>query len=481
TPQTISRFRSRFGEVAVLHSHLTDVDRHYHWRRIAAGEVRVVVGARSALFAPCRRLGLLVIDEEHETTFKQESAPRYHARDVAVKRSQLEGVPLILGSATPSLETWQAAVEAGRFTRLSLPNRVGDAPMPAVALVDLRQEYKKNRSTTVLSRPLALAMEQTLAVGGQVILLLNRRGYSTSLLCPSCGAVAMCKHCEISLTFHREWNRLLCHSCDADFAVPEQCAKCQAPAIYFSGVGTERLEAEVRRRFPDAKVARMDSDVMRTPASYERVLDAFKAGDLNILLGTQMIAKGLDFPNVRLVGVVSADTARNLPDFRAAERTFQLVTQVAGRAGRGDALGRVLIQTFNPEDPSIQAASRHDYDAFMRGELPIRKEFGYPPYSGLTRVVLRGPVESVVAEAAKSLAERFRAAVPAVDAAAGNLRILGPAPAPVSKLRDLYRFHFQIHSALDADRHALLHAALDDFKPPPGVEWIVDVDPSSML
>ncbi|MFO0947575.1 MAG: primosomal protein N' [Planctomycetota bacterium] len=476
TPQTIERFRRRFDHVAVLHSHLSDVDRRWHWSRIAAGEVNVVVGARSAIFAPCKNLGLIVLDEEHESTFKQENTPRYHARDVAIQRGLLEKVPVVLGSATPSLESYLAAKEK-RFEMLSIPERVKDLLLPKVDIIDLKNEYKPGQAMQAISRPLAHAIDRTVKEKGQVILLLNRRGFSTALLCPQCGHVEKCKHCDISLTFHKQLDRLLCHGCDAEFSVPERCPECKLPAIRFSGFGTERLEEEVRSRFPQYHCARMDSDTMRSAQHYERVLSAFRQGSIDILLGTQMIAKGLDFPNVHLVGVISADTARNLPDFRAAERTFQLIAQVAGRTGRGETPGRVLVQTFSADDPSILAASRHDYLGFAERELPIRAEYGYPPHQQLVRIIVRSTLESHAKEASRLLASRFRQVLVGRESA----RVLGPAVAPIPRLKDYHRMHFQIHVPHGFDRQALLDAALDGVELPGDAEFVVDVDPVSML
>ncbi len=376
TPQTIRRFRRRFARVAVLHSHLSDAERHRHWQSIASGEIEVVVGVRSAIFAPARKLGLIVIDEEHESTFKQETTPRYHARDVAVKRAQMEGIPILLGSATPSLETWRNA-QRGRYTRLSMPARVGGRPMPGVEIIDLRHD---KAPVGGLSESLRQAMLRALQEGGQVILLLNRRGFHTFVICPKCGNVVKCHACDVAATYHKSRHVLICHTCDAERACPPACPSCRATGLHYGGIGTERLEREILTAFPEYASRRMDSDTMRTPGSHEQVLAAFRAGDVQILLGTQMIAKGLDFPNVTLVGVVNADTALHLPDFRAAERTFQLVAQVAGRTGRGSRPGRVLVQTYAPEHPAIRAAMQHDYEAFVASELPEREKYGVPPF-----------------------------------------------------------------------------------------------------
>jgi primosomal protein N' (replication factor Y) (superfamily II helicase) len=471
TPQTIRRFRRRFARVAVLHSHMSDAERHRHWQSIASGEVEVVVGARSAVFAPARRLGLLVIDEEHESSFKQETTPRYHARDVAVKRAQMEQIPVILGSATPSLESWHNA-ERGRYTRLAMPSRVGGRAMPAVDLIDMR-----NEKTVVggLSESLRQAMTHALDEGGQVILLLNRRGFHTFVLCPRCGHVVKCHACDVAVTYHKHRHTLICHTCDAERTCPPACPVCGAAALHYGGIGTERLEREIRTAFPDVVARRMDSDTMRSPGSHERVLSAFKSGEVRILLGTQMIAKGLDFPNVTLVGVVNADTALHLPDFRAAERTFQLVAQVAGRTGRGEKPGRVLVQTYSPDHPAIRAATTHDFEGFARHELPERERYGVPPYGRLVRLIARGPDEKGVAAYMETLAAAFRAEAPPA------LRILGPAPAPILKIRNLYRFHLQLRSPTSRPLLMLTNRVPAQNPVPHGVELAIDVDPIAML
>jgi primosomal protein N' (replication factor Y) len=473
TPQTIRRFRRRFTDVAVLHSHLSDAERHRHWQSIASGEVQVVVGARSAVFAPARRLGLIVIDEEHESTFKQETTPRYHARDVAVKRAQLLGVPVLLGSATPSLESWRNA-ELGRYRRLSLLKRVGDRPMPEVSLIDLRCEKPPLAG---LSETLRQAMIAALGAGGQVMLLLNRRGFHTFVICPNpaCGQVLKCDACDVALTYHKGRKLLLCHTCDAEKPRPPACPYCRAPNLHYGGIGTERLEREVVLAFPDKVVRRMDSDTMRTPGSHETVLSAFKAGEVDILLGTQMIAKGLDFPNVTLVGVVNADTALHMPDFRAAERTFQLVAQVAGRTGRGDRPGRVLVQTCCPDNPAIACALYHDYEGFVAYESAQRIAYAMPPYRRLVRVIARGPDELVVRDVMDALAAAFRAAAPS------EVKVMGPAPAPVLKIRNLYRYHLRLVAPAPKPLQDLLHTVPQTVPVPHGVELAIDVDPVSML
>lgn len=483
TPQTVERFRARFGCVAVLHSRLTDAQRHFQWQQIATGKVHVVIGARSAVFAPVPRLGLIVIDEEHESSFKQETTPRYHARDVAARRAEMEEVPLVLGSATPSLESWHGA-ESGAYHLVRLPYRISQRPMPVVEIIDLRDKRHRVGTRAAITRSLSDAVRAALDAGGQVILLLNRRGYSTHIQCPSCGFVLRCPHCDIALTHHRGEDLAICHYCDYTVEAPANCPQCRFEGIRYSGIGTQRVEAELRARFPDAPCLRMDTDTMRAPGSHEKALAAFRSGEVKILLGTQMIAKGLDFPQVTLVGVINADTALHLPDFRAAERTFQLVTQVAGRSGRGLQGGTVLVQTYNPEHPAIQAASRHDYERFAAGELPMRRLLRYPPFSRAVRFILRGLKAETVRMAAESLALKFREHCGGTDAdgegGPAPVRILGPAPAPIAKLRGKHRFHFQ---AMGPARtvYTAARAAVETFEAPEGVEWVVDVDPFDML
>jgi primosomal protein N' (replication factor Y) len=477
TPQTEARFRSRFGNVAVLHSHQTDSQRRRHWEQIAAAAVSVVVGARSAVFAPTPNLGLIVLDEEHENSFKQDTAPRYNARDVALERARAEAIPLVLGSATPSLESWQRAV-AGEYRLVSLPRRVFDRPLPQVITVDLRVEARDRRSRGAISRQLQLGMDAALKEGGQVILLLNRRGYSTHIQCPGCGLVMQCPHCAIGLTHHAQGDLAICHYCDYQVPAPTECPECHFAGINYRGLGTQRLEAEVRARFSGYRCLRMDTDTMKKPGSHERALAAFRDGEVRILVGTQMIAKGLDFPNVTLVGVINADTALHLPDFRAAERTFQLVTQVAGRTGRGEKGGRVLVQTFSPDHPAILAAVRHDFETFAAGELPARKKFDYPPFGSMIRLVIRGPAEPVAAEFADQVATRLRAAL----ANSGvHSRVLGPAAAPIAKLRGNFRFQIQLQGLDGAALRQAVRDATATLKPPDEVQWIADVDPVDML
>lgn len=476
TPQTVERFRARFRRVSVLHSHQSDAVRHWHWRRIARGDVDVVVGARSAVFAPTPHLGLIVLDEEHESSFKQDSNPRYHAREVARERAASERIPLVLGSATPSLETWLRARRSA-YRLAELPRRVANRPLPQVRIVDLLQSDPRTRPGAI-SRPLAKEMEQALRDGGQVLLLLNRRGYSTHIQCPACGHVIRCPDCDLALTFHRREEHLRCHHCDRVESPPTVCPECRFQGIRFAGHGTQKLEDEVRRRFPDAPVVRMDSDSTRRAGSHAAILGKFRRGEARILLGTQMIAKGLDFPNITLVGVVNADTSLHFPDFRAGERTFQLLTQVAGRSGRGDVPGRVVVQTFSPDNAIIQAAARHDYMAFAAAELSQREALGYPPFASLARIVVRSGASDQASAFAESIAGGMRRA-----AAGGTdgVRVLGPAPAPLARLRGLFRYHLHVHAPDDASLRTTVQEALTSLQPPAGVQYTVDVDPQDML
>jgi primosomal protein N' (replication factor Y) (superfamily II helicase) len=475
TPQTRQRFADRFGSVVVLHSQLSPVQRHHHWLRIASGQVPLVIGPRSAIFAPLPRLGLIVIDEEHDASFKQDTIPRYHARDVAIERARLEGAVLVLGSATPSLESWTAA-NKGAMDLIRLPNRVGDRPLPEVRLIDLR--LRENRSRGSISRPLQQAIAAALADRGQVMLLLNRRGFASTIQCPACGHVVACPDCDLPLTHHHDGSKATCHYCNYTIATPPVCPQCKFDGVRYSGVGTQRLEHEVKARFESATVARMDSDTMKRPGSHERTLAAFRAGEIDVLLGTQMIAKGLDFPNVTLVGVINADTALHFPDLRAGERTFQLVTQVAGRTGRGERGGRVLVQTFSPEHDAIQAASRHDFEAFAAKELANRGRFGYPPLGRLARVIVRGVEEDRTAAYAERFGKQLAQARANVQP---TVRILGPAPPPIARLRGKYRFHLLLQSDDQAALAQVLRIACREMKATEDLQWVVDIDPLDMM
>lgn len=476
TPQTIRRFRSRFPQVAVLHSHQSDSERHRQWQRISRGEVQVVVGARSAVFAPTPHLGLIVIDEEHETSFKQETAPRYHAREVARKRCQLEGVPLLLGSATPTLESWQRA-RSGQDVLVSLPKRVGDRPLPPVVIVDTRNDPQVRKGAAI-GRVLDHGIRNAIADNGQVILFLNLRGYAPTLWCRSCGTAVRCPHCDVTLTWHRDRKVALCHVCEHEETV-STCATCQPGNLSQLGVGTQRLEVEVRRRFPDINCLRMDSDSMKKHGSYEATLDTFRRGEAQLLLGTQMIAKGLDFPNVTLVGVIDADTSLHQPDLRASERTFQLIAQVAGRTGRSSRGGRVFVQTASPAEPAITLAAQHDYLAFAKYELATRKALEAPPFTRLARLIVRGDHEELVREHITCMADLLRAA--AVEFAQTTpVRILGPAPAPLARVKDQYRYHLQMASESSDAIRAVWRSAAEQFPRNDTIEFVIDVDPLSM-
>ena len=403
TPQTVERFKARFSSgklqtlVAVLHSHLSAGERHDEWHKIRQGRARIVIGARSAIFAPVEPLGLVIVDEEHEQTYKQEEAPRYHARDVAIVRAQMENAVVVLGSATPSLESYYNC-KTGKYTLLELPERVDDQKMPHVRVVDMRQAAHQEKGIPIFSPQLKEAIQQRLERKEQTILFLNRRGYSTALQCPQCGYVAECPNCSVSLTYHRTEQKLCCHICAHVQKVPPVCPneKCKNPAIRYSGTGTQKVEEAIRKLFPHARCHRMDADTMKRKDDYRRILGDFRAGKIDILVGTQMIAKGLHFPNVTLVGIIYADSALHQPDFRAGERTFQLLTQVAGRAGRGDVEGEVFVQAFTPFHPAIQYARRHDFQGFYEQEMEFREPLKYPPAARVALLTLKGRNEDKV-------------------------------------------------------------------------------------
>ncbi|MEK7242534.1 MAG: primosomal protein N', partial [Planctomycetota bacterium] len=396
TPQAIERYGGRFGNIiAVLHSHLTGAERYDQWQAIRGGKARVVIGARSAVFAPVENLGLIVVDEEHEVTYKQETSPRYHAREVALMRAREEGAVVILGSATPSLETYFNAM-MGRYQRAILSQRIGQRPLPMVEIVDMKEGFHEGRHTRLISRRLELYMKECLSRGEQALLFLNRRGFSPFVSCPRCGYVLRCKRCDIPLTYHKRQHSTICHYCSYEVKPQENCPECAGARLNYFGLGTERIEEEMGRYFPGYKALRMDSDSMKGRNAHAKALKSFERGEVQILVGTQMIAKGLDLPNVTLVGVISADTILNLPDFRAVERTFQLLAQVAGRTGRGPKGGRVVVQTFNPRQYAILAAAAHDYEGFADRELEYRRELGYPPFGYMARIVLVGQKEERV-------------------------------------------------------------------------------------
>ena len=482
TPQLVGRFRSRFGPaVAVLHSGLKDAERLLHWRALRSGAVRLAVGVRSAVFAPVRDLALLVVDEEHDPSFKQDEKLRYQARDLAVVRAKLRGATVVLGSATPSLETVENA-RRGRYRHLRLPARVDDRPMPAVELVDLRHlpgpRPAPGERMPALSPPVVEALTEALGRGRQAILFLNRRGHSSALVCESCGQGVSCSQCAVALTVHLGARNLQCHYCGEARALTDTCPACGGVLIEV-GSGTERVEAEVAARFPQARVARLDRDAATSAERLTDLLSRFARGEVDVLVGTQMVAKGHDFPGVTLVVVVSADTGLLLPDFRAAERTFQLVTQVAGRAGRGSEAGRVLVQTWHPEVEAVARVGDHDHDGFADRELAWREALAWPPFSRLVAVRVEGEDAGQTADAARRLGARLATLLPPPES---GVRLLGPAPAPIPRLRGRTRWQL----LLKAPRHTLLAPLLDQLERdmealPAAVRVVLDVDPGAML
>ena len=541
TPQTVRRFTARFKGVAILHSGLTATQRHRYWQMIATGHAQVVVGARSAIFAPVPDLGIIVVDEEHEASYKQDQVPRYHARDVAIKRAQLEGCPVVLGSATPSLETYARIRMSntqppspgtpgegrGEGPRLSiprslnhsitqskdphpnplpeyrergpgsshlllLPRRVRGLSMPHVELVDMKVENRFRRGVHLLSQRLEHLLKATLQAGHQAILLLNRRGYSNFVYCSSCTNVIQCKYCDATMTYHRmagahakgatlaegvHTGQLHCHYCLAVNKLPDKCPTCSKKLSLF-GLGTQRVEEELRAKFPELRFARVDSDSMRSSKDYEALLGRFARGEVQVMLGTQMIAKGLDYPNVTLVGVISGDTALALPDFRAAERTFQLITQVAGRAGRGDSAGRVVLQTFLPDDPAIEAAIRQDFVGFAKHELAHRKEVGLPPFARMVRIVLRDEEPPRLHKRSEDLAALL---TDAIAKEKGAVQMKGPMPCAISRIAGQYRNQIVMIAATPAPLQRVLAVVRDKGGLTKGEKVAVDVDPVSLL
>jgi primosomal protein N' (replication factor Y) (superfamily II helicase) len=490
TPQTVARFRAEFGDVvAVLHSALSDGERYDAWRALHEGTRRIAIGARSAIFAPVRELGAIIVDEEHESSYKQSEAPRYHAREVAVVRAGLAGAVCVLGSATPALESWHNA-QRGKYRLLRLPERVEGRPLPPVEVIDLRQERAVEAASPVprpgpliLSDALVDAVNDRLLRREQCILLLNRRGYATFVQCRACGHVWHCDRCNVSLTYHRGRRRVVCHYCLHEEPPPARCAECASEDVSFRGVGTEQVEREVVEMFPRARVARMDVDTTSARWAHHDILEQVGAGTVDILLGTQMIAKGLDFPNVTLVGVINADVAMNLPDFRASERTFQLLTQVAGRAGRGPRGGLVLIQTSLPQHYAIRCALDHDYESFASRELAERAAPEYPPHTRLANVVISGTDERAVQDAAQQAADWLLDVLHRHDADRA-VTLTGPAPCAVDRIRGRWRWHFLLRSrsarALQGSCRQLLHR----FALRPGraeLRLVVDRDPVSLL
>jgi primosomal protein N' (replication factor Y) len=462
TPAMAGQMFAAFGaQVALLHSGLTPDERAEQWHRIRRGEARIVVGTRSAVFAPMANLGLILVDEEHDSSYKQEETPRYHGRDVAVMRAKFNSAVVVLGSATPSLESW-ANCDKGRYTRIQMLTRVMDRPLPAVQLIDMRTEFKETAREDIFSRQLIAETQATLDRGEQVIILLNRRGYSFTVLCRSCGEKIECENCAISMTYHKPatgtdfhdhanaGDRLVCHYCGFRRTVPRACPKCQSEHLYYLGAGSQQGEERLQELFPNARIGRMDRDTVRGRGDMERLLTRLHSGEINLLVGTQMIAKGHDVHGVTLVGVVGADFALGLPDFRAAERVFQLLTQVSGRAGRGELPGRVLVQTYHPEHYAIQCAAAHNYSGFVAKELQYRRWMHYPPSAVLANVIVQGQTLEEAAALAAKLGRWFEGARP------DKLRVLGPAAAPIARLKRIYRFHF----VLKAERRDALNRAL---------------------
>ncbi|MGY8650925.1 MAG: replication restart helicase PriA [Verrucomicrobiia bacterium] len=484
TPQTVERFKARFSSgplqtlVAVLHSHLSTGERHDEWHKIRQGRAKIVIGARSAIFAPVEPLGLIIVDEEHEHSYKQEEAPRYHARDVAVVRGQREGATVVLGSATPSLESYHNA-KRGKYTLLEMPSRVDDKRMPLVRVLDMRTEKSKgDKGPPIFSQRLKDAIHHRLEAGEQTILFLNRRGFATSMQCPDCGLVAECPNCSLSLTYHRREQSLRCHICGHRDHAPKRCPneKCRSPKIRFHGLGTEKVEDVLRKLFPKANVCRMDSDALKRKDDFRRILGDFRRGKIDILVGTQMIAKGLHFPRVTLVGIVYADTSLHLADFRAGERTFQLLTQVAGRAGRGDVEGEVVVQTFSPSHPAIQFARHHDFEGYFEAEMEYREQLLYPPFTRAALLTIRGRNEDKVKFSADHIKRELETLIPKLP----DLVIAGPAPAPLLRAENFYRHQIMLRlgqmSALS--RHlALIDAQLTL---PDDVTLTIDIDPVNL-
>ena len=469
-------FGARFEGVAVLHSALRDIERAEEWKRVRNGEARVVVGTRSAVFAPLENVGLIIVDEEQESSYKQEETPRYNGRDVAIVRGKQAGAVVLLGSATPSLESFHHA-RTGKYRLLGLPKRIEDRPMAPVEIVDLREEFRETHSTSPISATLRRGIEECLASGTQALLLINRRGYSWFLLCRSCGASVQCANCSISLTYHKQRNRLECHYCGATQSPPKKCPKCESAYLYYFGEGSEQLEERLRKEFPGARIGRLDRDTARTKRQYQQTLSAFAEGALDILVGTQMLAKGHDFQRVTLVGVISADTTLGLPDFRAAERTFQLLTQVAGRAGRGELPGRVLVQTFYPAHYAIEDAARQDYEAFFERELHFRRMMAYPPFTALANVIVRDKQLENAVRWARLLSEYF------APYDGKGVKVLGPAPAVLARLKREHRFQFLLKSPKRASLTKLLAGgiAYAEKKEIPRIAVLVDMDPLSLL
>ncbi len=476
TPAVADQFHHRFrGRVAMLHSAFNDAERAQEWRRIRSGEAAVVVATRSGVFAPVRNLGLIIVDEEHDQSYKQQETPRYHGRDVSVVRARNQNAVVVLGSATPSLET-RFNAETGKYTRLELSERIEQRPMPVVTIVDMRQEFLETRKHATFSRTLIDAVTKRLEDGEQSMLLLNRRGFSSFIVCRTCGERVQCANCSVTLTYHRRERRMLCHYCNYAEKVPERCTKCDGDQLQFQGIGSERVEDELHGAFPKARIARLDRDAVTGKRDYETILAAFRQGEYDILVGTQMIAKGHDIPNVTLVGIVNADIGLGLPDFRAAERTFQLLTQAAGRAGRGTLPGIVVLQTINPEHYAITCAAAQDYEAFYQKEIEFRRLLAYPPHSALASIIIRGTNEAETLERSMAMGRLMQ---PAPE----GVRVLGPAAAAIAKLKTEYRYQMLLKAGSRKRLNQVLcelrrFAQAEKWNP---VSLAIDVDPMTLL
>ena len=485
TPQTIDRFVGRFGDaVAVIHSRLSHGERFDEWRKIKNGKVKIVVGARSAVFAPFKNLGLIVIDEEHENTYKSSQNPKYDTIEVAGKRVDIEDAFLVLGSATPSLETYHKAVN-GEIKLLELENRVNDYMLPQVDVVDMRDELN-NGNKSMFSNDLYSSIEENLEEKKQTILFLNRRGFSTFVSCRKCGYVVECEDCDISMTYHKNINKVRCHYCGATEAPPEICPECGSKYIKYFGVGTEQVETYTRKMFPNARIARMDFDTTSKKGSYDRILGSMKKGEIDILIGTQMIAKGLDFKDVTLVGVIAADTSLNLPDFRAPERTFQLVTQVAGRAGRGESPGKVIVQTYDPEHYSIVLSKEHDYKSFYENEINLRKAFMYPPFYSMINILIYGEDPKKVMNLSHDIYRLLCRESVHIDEEDKCKYIIGPNPAPLEKIKKNYRWHIILKAKkedIDAFKTILKRVLINnEYKlNTKDIKISIDINPNSIL
>ncbi|RLC52882.1 MAG: primosomal protein N' [Candidatus Cloacimonadota bacterium] len=476
TPQMVQRFYNAFGEdIAILHSHLNERERWKQWKKIKSGECKIVIGARSAIFAPLENIGVIIVDEEHESSYKQENTPRYNGRDLAIVRAKINNAVVILGSATPSLESWQNVIR-GKYDLLKLENRPFDFRLPSVTIVDLKKE---ENSKSVLSDLLKNKIEDRLSKKEQIILFQNRRGHSSFVQCVSCGKLFKCPHCEISLNYHSRGNRLVCHYCGHTIDFPRKCPDCGHYIFNFGAPGTQQVEKQLKILFPTAKILRMDSDSATKKDSYKNMFERMQAGNVDILLGTQMISKGLDFPNVTLVGVISADVGLNFPDFRAAEKTFQLLTQVAGRSGRGKKEGEVIIQTYNPSHYAIMTAMKQDFPTFAETELSLRKKLNYPPYSKIIRIMF---IHKNLKTLRDQLEKNRRIFQKTFSLFRGeNLSILGPTPTPLIKLNNNYRFHLILKGKKTTTLFQALEFIRENIRILSTVKVVVDVDPLSLM